>query len=274
MDEKMYTIEQLRKVKGIGEATIQRIVEQYAEPLEYDTSYREYQPHELDYWDDDTWLMHGDCLERMREMPDGSVDMIVVDPPYEMTKRGKSCRPNWMPSSMGNNVFRGEIPDVDNWTRQCYRVLGQGHIYIFTNTVSVQKTLNSMTQSGFKLHNIISMIKDTGMPNRWYYKQTELVLFMRKGGAIPINDYTSRDNIKVTMPKKKDGKLHITEKPLEFIEKLVKNSSIEAHVVLDPFMGSGTTGVAARNLNRKFIGIELDETYYKLAKGRILNGDK
>jgi hypothetical protein len=51
--KKMYTIEQLRKVKGIGEATIQRIVEQYAEPLEYDTSYREYQPHELDYWDDD-----------------------------------------------------------------------------------------------------------------------------------------------------------------------------------------------------------------------------
>ena len=55
-------------------------------------------------------LRQGDCLELMKDMPDNSIDMILVDPPYKMTKRGKSCRPNWMPNNMGENVFNGEIP--------------------------------------------------------------------------------------------------------------------------------------------------------------------
>lgn len=214
-------------------------------------------------------LMLGDCLERMKEIPDGSVDLVLTDPPYRMTKRGKSCRPNWMPSGMGDNVFEGEVPDVAAWLKESYRVMKDGHIYIFTNTVSLQETLNAATDTGFKLHNIISMIKDTGMPNRWYYKQTELILFMRKGRAIPINDYTSRDNVKVVMPKASTGKVHITQKPLDFVQKIVTNSSLEGGTVLDMFMGSGTTGVACVNTGRNFIGIEMDEKYFDIAKKRI-----
>lgn len=216
-------------------------------------------------------LRHGDCLELMKSIPDGSVNLVVTDPPYKMTKRGKSCRPNWMPNNMGDNVFKGEIPPTSEWLSQCYRVLNDGHLYIFTNTVSLQETLNSATDVGFKLHNIISMIKDTGMPNRWYYKQTELILFLRKGKAKPINDYTSRDNVKVIMPKLSTGKLHITEKPLSIIETLVSNSSNKGELVLDPFMGSGTTGVACKNLGRNFIGMELDDRYFEIAKNRINN---
>lgn len=223
-----------------------------------------------DYKDSSIWLMQGDCLERMKEIPDGSVDLILTDPPYRMTKRGKSCRPNWMPDGMGNNVFDGEIPEVADWLSEGFRVMGDGHVYIFTNTISLQETLNAATSVGFKLHNIISMIKDTGMPNRWYYKQTELVLFLRKGRAKPINDYTSRDNVKVVMPKVSTGKLHITQKPLDFTEKLVTNSSKEGDTVLDMFMGSGTTGVACVNTGRNFIGIEKDEKYFEIAKNRIL----
>jgi len=216
-------------------------------------------------------LMQGDCLERMKEIPDGSVDMILTDPPYRMTRRGKSCRPNWMKSGMGDNVFSGELPCFNSWINECYRVMRDGHLYVFTNTNSLQEILNSCTNAGFKLHNVISMIKDTGMPNRWYYKQTELVLFFRKGAAKPINDYTSRDNVKVTMPKASTGKLHITQKPLDFIAKLVSNSTISGNIVLDLFMGSGTTGVACVNLNRSFIGIELDANYFKIAQERIQN---
>ena len=215
------------------------------------------------------WLMQGDCLERMKEIPSGSVEMVLTDPPYRMTKRGRSCRPNWMPSGMGDNVFSGDIPPTSEWMPELFRVMGDGHLYVFTNTISLQETLNAATDAGFKLHNIISMIKDTGMPNRWYYKQTELVLFMRKGKAIPINDYTSRDNVKVTMPTKKSGKLHITQKPLDFVTKLVTNSSKELGAVLDPFMGSGSTGVACANTGRKFIGIELDLNYFNIALDRI-----
>ena len=215
-------------------------------------------------------LYQGDCLEVMKNIPDKSVDLVSTDPPYRMTKRGKSCRPNWMPNSMGENVFAGSIPDFKEWLKLCYdKLANKTHIYVFTNTISLQETLNSATDVGFKLHNVLTMIKDTGMPNRWYYKQTELILFFRKGEAKPINDYTSRDWFNVTMPKAKDGKLHITQKPLGITQKLITNSSLEGQVILDPFMGSGTTGVAAKNLGRNFIGIEKDENYFTIARERI-----
>jgi DNA modification methylase len=174
-----------------------------------------------------------------------------------------------MKSGMGDNVFLGELPCFDSWIKECYRVMRDGHLYIFTNTNSLQEILNSCTNAGFKLHNVISMIKDTGMPNRWYYKQTELVLFFRKGAAKPINDYTSRDNVKVIMPKASTGKLHITQKPLDFITKLVSNSTSEGDIVLDMFMGSGTTGIACINIGRNFIGIEKEKEYYDIAVKRI-----
>ena len=220
-------------------------------------------------------LRQGDCLELMKEIPDKSIDMILVDPPYKMTKRGKSCRPNWMPNNMGENVFNGEIPNVKDWMSECYRILKEGtHFYTFCNTNDILEYLQTAKECGFKLHNIITMIKDTGMPCRWYLKNCELVLFFRKGKAKPINDMTSRDWVKVNMPTKKNGKLHITQKPLDFIQKLVTNSSNEGDTVLDCFMGSGTTGVACINTNRNFIGIELDENYFNIAKERIENHKK
>lgn len=215
-------------------------------------------------------LRNGDCLKIIKELKNESIDLIVTDPPYKMTKRGKSCRPNWMPNNMGDNVFNGEIPKPKEWMSECYRVLKEGtHFYTFCNTNDITEYLQVAQECGFKLHNIITMIKDTGMPNRWYLKNCELVLFFRKGKAKPINDMTSRDWIQVKMPTKKTGKYHITEKPLDFIERLVTNSSNEGDVVLDLFMGSATTGIAAVNTNRKFIGIELDEKYFNIAQDRI-----
>lgn len=215
-------------------------------------------------------LMLGDCLERMKEIPDDNVNLVIADPPYRMTKRGKSCRPNWMGHNMGDNVFGGEIPDFSTWLEVCYQKMQpNSQIYIFTNTVSLQEILNSATDIGFKLHNIITMIKDTKMPNRWYLKYSEIVLFMRKGKAYGINDKTSRDYEFVEMPRKGVDKLHITQKPLKFIQKLVANSTQEGDVVLDPFMGSGTTGVACLNTNRKFFGVEMNEVYFNIASERM-----
>ena len=215
-------------------------------------------------------IYNEDCLEGMKRIADNSIDLVVTDPPYTMTKRGKSCRPNWMPNNMGNNVFSDDIPNVKDWMGQVYRVLSdKSHFYTFVNINDITKYLQIANDLGFKIHNIISMIKDTGMPNRWYYKQTELVLFFRKGRAKPINDYTSRDNIKVVMPKKKTGKLHITQKPLNFIQLLITNSSRENEVILDPFMGSGTTAIACMNTQRNFIGFEMDKSYYDIACKRI-----
>lgn len=215
-------------------------------------------------------IINNDCIDGMSQLPDSYVDLIVTDPPYTMTKRGKSCRPNWMPNGMGDNVFKGEIPKAEVWMGECYRILkDESHFYTFCNTNDISEYLSTAKKVGFKLHNIISMIKDTGMPNRWYYKQTELILFFRKGKAKPINDYTSRDNIKVVMPKKSTGKLHITQKPYEIIEKLVTNSSKPGEIVFDPFMGSGTTALACLKNDRKYIGFEADPSYCDVANKRL-----
>lgn len=221
-------------------------------------------------------LINDNCLNAFKSIESESVDLIITDPPYTMTKRGKSCRPNYMPDSMGDNLFDYELPDTKQWFSECYRVLkNDTHFYTFCNTNDIRNYLNVAEEVGFKLHNIITMIKNTHMPNRWYMKYCELVLFFRKGNAKPINDMGCTDFYHATMPTQKDGKFHITQKPLDFIEMLVRNSSNENETVLDPFMGSGTTGIASKNLNRDFIGFEIDPKHFETARNRITeNNDK
>lgn len=215
-------------------------------------------------------MLKGDSISILKEFPNDSIDLIVTDPPYKMTKRGKSCRPNWMPNNMGDNVFNGSIPNTNDWMEQCYRVLKEDtHFYTFCNINDITDYLMVARGCGFKLHNIITMIKDTGMPNRWYLKNCELVLFFRKGKAKPINDMSSRDWIRVTMPTQKSGKCHITEKPLDFIQKLVTNSSKENEIVLDCFCGSSTTGVACILSDRRFIGIDMEAKCVEISEQRI-----
>jgi len=217
-------------------------------------------------------LIQGDCLEKMKDIESGSVDMILTDPPYKMTKRGKAHRPNYMTVNNGGSLFTGNIPKMDDWLPLCFTVMRQNaHMYVFTNAKQMFELLGAAERAGFKLHNIISMIKDTKVPTHWYLNYCEYILFFRKGAAFPINDRTSRNYLTVEMPTLAKGKLHKTQKPLCAIKKLVLNSSKKGENVLDPFMGSGTTGVACKNLNRDFIGIELDENYFNIAKERINN---
>lgn len=211
-------------------------------------------------------LLLGDYAEHIRTLADKSVDLVLTDPPYKMTKTGNSCRPGYMP---GGEILDGVIPPPSEWMEQVYRVLKDDtHFYTFCNRNDLLLYLETAKRVGFHFHNMISMIKDTHMPNRWYMKYTEMVLFFKKGRAKAINDKTSRDYALVKMPKG-DGKFHPTEKPLDFISKLLTNSSQIGDVVLDPFMGGGTTGVAALNSGRRFIGIEKDATFFSKAQDRI-----
>lgn len=100
----------------------------------------------------------------------------------------------------------------------------------------------------------------------------EYIILFRKGGDKPINKCGTPDILKIPVKKLKDinGKnLHDTEKTVELMEILIENSSQENEIVLDPFMGIGGVGVACKNLNRKFIGVEIDNRYYEIAKDRI-----
>ena len=217
-------------------------------------------------------LIHGDCLEKMKDIPDGSVNLILTDPPYRMTPQGNSCRPNYMRSGMGENIFAGKLPDYDIFFKMSFmKLVSDAHFYCFTNVNTIQELINSGTRAGFKLSNILHMIKDTKMPNRWYLKYTEMILFFVKGKSFPISNMSSRDYEFVKMPTMKTGKLHISEKPSSYLEKLINNSSKKGDVIFDPFMGSGSTGIACINTKRKFIGIEKDDKYFEIAKNRINN---
>lgn len=215
-------------------------------------------------------MILGDCIEKMQSLSNKSIDLIITDPPYKMTKRGKSCRPNYMKDGMGDNLFEGELPNTKEWMKLCFdKLKDDAHFYVFTNTNSLHEFLDVAKETGFKLHNILSMIKDTKMPNRWYLKYTELVLFFRKGNAFPINDMTSRDYEFVETPTLKNGKIHISQKPLKFIQKLVTNSSNEGDMCLDLFSGSGTLAEACINTNRNFIIIEKNPIEFEKSKIRI-----
>lgn len=105
----------------------------------------------------------------------------------------------------------------------------------------------------------------------YYMSCFEYILFFRKGKGIRINNCGTPDILSIPNKKTKiDGKnIHDTEKPVELMKILIENSSKEGDTILDPFMGSGTTGIACRKTNRKFIGVEIDEQYFKIAKERI-----
>ena len=150
-----------------------------------------------------------------------------------------------------------------------YRVLKpSGHFYAFCNDKNVRELLNVASDVGFRQSNILVWVKNNATPNRYYMKNCEFILFLYKGRAKPINNMGDKTVIKANNIYGKN-KLHPTQKPVEILEKLILNSTMPGNTVLDPFMGSGSTGVACVNTGRSLIGMELDECYFKIASERI-----
>lgn len=225
---------------------------------------------------ENTNLYCGDCLDIMANIPSGSIDLIVTDPPYKTTARGSAGNSGGMLQKEINKkgkVFEHNNIDVKDYAPEFYRVLKEGtHCYVMTNHKNLIDMLNVFTDCGF--HFVKSLIWDKGnkIMGRFYMSQFEYILFFRKGKAKNINNCGTSDIISVPNKKTKglDGNnIHDTEKPVRLMEILIENSSNIGDVVLDCFMGSGTTGVACVNTDRKFIGIEIDKQYFKIAENRI-----
>ena len=215
-------------------------------------------------------LYNDDCLNVLKDVDDNSIDLVVTDPPYEVITGGRNGGVKGKPSGIltENKQLMKSIPKVDLWLSECFRVMKDGtHIYIMTNTLNLTNYLNIINDVGFKLHNLLVWNKNNTTPNRWYMKNCEYVIFARKGFAKSINNPSSQtvhnfDNII-------GNKQHPTEKPVDLMKLYVENSSQVGGTVLDPFMGSGSTGVACKELNRNFIGVELDKQYFDIATKRI-----
>jgi site-specific DNA-methyltransferase (adenine-specific) len=226
----------------------------------------------------DIKLYQGDCLEHIKSLDAASVDLIVTDPPYKVTPKGCAGTTGGMIAKKQNMigmVFEHNDIEPEAYAPEFYRVLKDGsHCYVMTNHVNLINMLNSFSNVGF--HFIKSLIwkKDNKIMGRFYMSQFEYILFFRKGRGVQINNCGTGDVLEVPNKKHKDadGKnLHDTEKPVELMEILVENSSKPGDVVMDPFMGVGSTGIACKHLDRNFIGIELDPNYFELAKSRIEN---
>ena len=218
----------------------------------------------------DIQLWQGDCLERMKEIPDGSVDLIVTDPPYKVTSRGGYTSAGGMmldETRRKGGVFKENSVTVSQWLPELFRPLkDQGHCYIMCNNKNLHLFLNAVKDSDFKLVKTMVWAKDNKIMSQAYMSQIEFVLFLRKGKFKKINACGSSDLLRFDNVRNKS---HPTEKPVDLISHLAANSTDEGDLILDPFMGTGSAGVAAKNLNRKFIGIELDRDYFEIAKERI-----
>ena len=227
----------------------------------------------------------GDCLKLMKSIPDASVDMVLTDPPYGTT----ACK--W------DNV----IPFEPMWS-QLKRITKTGSATIFTarepftsilvvsnidefkhKWVWNKKQSGSFQNAKFMPLQIEEDILVFGTGKIKYFPQMRTGALRKKGGCkkknecfagLKENHSTFNDqyypvNI-LEIVNGRLGKVHPTQKPVALMEYLIKTYTKDGETVLDFTMGSGTTGVACKNLNRDFIGFELDPTYFEIAKKRIL----
>ena len=148
------------------------------------------------------------------------------------------------------------------------------NIYFWCNKVQIPDYLSFYVGKHKCKFDILCWHKTNALPtySNKYLSDTEYLLYFRKGkGKCFPESYEDAKTFYIAPINHKDKKLygHPTIKPLDFTESIIRNSSRESQLILDPFMGSGTTGVAALQNNRNFIGIELDENYFKIAQQRI-----
>lgn len=221
-------------------------------------------------------LMNDDAIKTLKSLKSECIDLIVTDPPYKVTARGNAGNSGGMMQkklSMQGKIFEHNDVKPIEYIPEFYRILKDGsHCYIMTNHVNLQEILNVATECGFKFIKSLIWNKGNKIMGQYYMSQFEYILFFRKGKGKKINKCGTADILNVPNKKTKgeDGKnLHDTEKPVELMKILVENSSQENEIVLDPFMGIGSTGMACKELRRHFLGIEIDEKYFNIAKERI-----
>lgn len=216
----------------------------------------------------------GDCLEILPTLEAGSVDAVITDPPYGIGyASSRTMRMNGEPrvndASFGADVFD------PRWVALAVPTLcNDGALYAFTRWDVAQSWKQEIESCGLKVHQRIVWDKrHWGMGDlRYYGSQTEDILFASKGAHVLA--WEKREGNLWSIWKgyvwsDAGGCQHPTQKPERLISEMITRSCPPGGTVLDPFMGSGTTGVACVQAGRNFIGIEIDPTYYAIAEKRI-----
>ena len=221
-------------------------------------------------------LFKGDCVEKLKNIADNSIDLIVTDPPYLIDTVGGQGSVNSILkldkslNDLKKNQDITEGYDIEEFAKIVDRLQG-GNInaYFWCNKAQIPEYIRVYVDNMKCKFDILTWHKGNALPtySNKYLSDTEYCLFFHKGkGHTFPETYEDAKTYWVENINHNDKKLygHPTIKPLHMIEQLVKNSSKVGDTILDPFMGSGTTGVACVNLERHFIGIELNEDYFNI----------
>ena len=221
-------------------------------------------------------IYYGDAYELIKQIDDKSIDLIITDPPYEFTvndynaKFFRNRKINSYKDIKKNNINKGIDYLILN---EFVRVLKKINCYIWCNKEQIFDYLQFFTKEHNCNFEIIVWGKTNPPPllSGHFLKDKEYCLCFWETGVKMNFNYDIGKTVYYTALNQNDKNqyLHPTIKPLNIIENLVKISSIEGDVIFDPFVGSGTTCVAAKRLGRKYIGFEINEKYYKIAKDRL-----
>ena len=240
------------------------------------------------YYDEKNFkLIKGDCLEVLKKIKPNSIDMIFADPPYFLSGDGITCSAGKMVSvKKGNWDEKIETKEKHEfnkkWINLCKNVLkDNGTIWISGTMHNIYSIGMALEEEGFKIINNITWKKLNPPPNiscRAFTHSTETILWAKKdlkkakhkfnyeimkelNGGKQMKDVWETS---LTKPSEKKCGKHPTQKPIELLEKIVLASTDENDLILDPFNGSGTTGIVANRLNRRYIGIEKEKEYLDL----------
>ena len=242
-------------------------------------------------------FIQGDCIDEMRKLPAASVDLIFADPPYNLQLDGDLLRPN---NTRVDGVHQAwdkfsSFAEYDHFTRQwldgCRRVLKpDGALWVIGSYHNIFRVGAGLQDLGYWILNDVIWRKTNPMPNfrgrRFTNAHETLIWAARNQTSRYTFNYESMKALNDDIQMRSDWlfpicsgperlknaagkKAHPTQKPESLLRRLILASTNPGDVVLDPFFGSGTTGAAARQLGRRFIGIERDATYLEIAQQRI-----
>jgi len=241
-------------------------------------------------------LCLGDCVDVLKKIREGSVKMIFADPPYFLSNDGITCnggrmvsvnKGNWDKTTM---TVKEKLKYNQRWIKSCKRVLSDdGTIWISGTFHNIYIVGVALELEGFEIINNITWRKINPPPHlarKAFTHSTETVLWARKKGNRNYFNYELMKTINnnkqmkdvwdfgLTKPsEKREGKVP-TQKPIALLERIVLASSKEGDLILDPFNGSGTTGIVASKLKRKYIGIDIEKEYLDLTIRRYEKGIK
>jgi len=256
------------------------------------------------FYEKDFTLYHGDAINLLNQFESRRFDLIYVDPPYFLSNDGVTCSSGKMVSvNKGDwdrsKGFDEDVQFIDSWLKACKRVLKEnGSIWVSGTLHNIYKVGYLLERNDYNIINDIIMFKPNAPPNlscKYFTHSHEIVLWARKAkNSKHLFNYEKmkkwndpKDKLKnkdkqmrsvwsiplIPKAEKEYGK-HPTQKPMELLNRIISSSSNEDDWVLDPFMGTGTTGIVCSILNRKFIGVDSNKQYLDVAIKRFKDKNK